>query len=155
MLETLNNQSLPKQVADQLKDNYPKYYQLSQLAYYSSLQKISSSGIFAKSTCDVQCNIIFTFDGSKFNEVNRESLALFMIRTLDEEIPKLKNKYSIAYLHYEGISAFYFLKNLFNMVPENYLSRLNKIFVIQPSFKIKFMLKISFGAVNSFLASRV
>ena len=53
MLEALNNEKLPKSVTDELKENYQKYFKLSQLAYYSSLEKISKIHIFTKSTCDV------------------------------------------------------------------------------------------------------
>ena len=56
-------ENLPPAVRKEIKQNYSKYFKISQLAFYSSLDKISASQIFTKSSCDVQCNIIFCFDG--------------------------------------------------------------------------------------------
>ena len=62
-----NKNTLPKAVSKELKENYPKYFKTSQLAYYSSLESISKLSIFSKSSCDVECNVIFSFDAGKFD----------------------------------------------------------------------------------------
>ena len=110
--------------------------------------------IFTKSTCDVQCNVVFCFDGAKYRSDKKKDTTSFIVRTLNEEIPKLKNKYSIAYLHH-SISSFLYIRSILQILPPEHLSRLEHFYLIQTGFMIKIIQKLSFGSINSFLVSKV
>ena len=110
--------------------------------------------IFTKSTCDVQCNIVFCFDSSKYNSDEKKEITIYIVRTLNEEIPKLKNKFSIAYIHH-SLSSFLYFRSVLQMLPREHLSRLDHLYLIETGIMVKIVQKFSFGSINAFLLSKL
>ena len=67
----------------------------------------------------------------------------------------MKKEFSIAYVHHEGVGAFSFLKGVINILPEKYLGKLKKLYVVNAGAIVKIVSKFSFGAVNSYLMNKV
>ena len=109
--------------------------------------------IFTKSSYDVQGNVVFCFEALKYDSDIREELTLLIIRTLDEEVPKLKNKFSIAYIH-NSLTTFLYLRSVLRLLPEPHLTRLHRIYLVQTGLVVRLVEKFSFGAMNSFFSSK-
>ena len=73
---------------------------------------------------------------------------------MDEEIPKLKNLYSLAYV-YNSIADFMYFRNILQQLPESYFLKLKHIYIVDANFVVKVVEKFSFGVLNDFILRRV
>lgn len=103
--------------------------------------------IFTKSTYDVELNLIFCLDGSLYDAHRKDEIRYFIIRTLLEEIPKLKNQFSLAYL-YNSLSDYFFFKSIVHYLREEHFLKLKSIYIIGSGILAKIINKLSFGAIN-------
>lgn len=126
---------------------------MSQIAYYACLDKIEQSSIFTKSTCDVECNIIFCYHAEKFEENNKNEIMYYIIRTLNEEIPKLKNKYSIAYVH-DSLRNFLFFRGVVKLLPAKFLVKMKDFYIVDGGASVKLAQFFSCGELNAFIKSK-
>lgn len=124
------------------------------MAYYSNLEEIEKLKIFTKSSCDVQCNVIFCYDSRKFDSDIKKEIELFILRTLNEEVPKLKNKFSIAYVH-NSLRNFLFFKNILRLLPAPIMVKLGTIYLVEVGILVKIVEKLSFGAFNNFFDRKI
>ena len=138
------NQNFPDSLLEEIKNNTKKYREISQIAYYSSLESIEQLQVFTKSSCDVECNVVFCYHAEKYRSDHREEIMLYIIRTLNEEIPKLKKLFSIAYVH-DSISNFMYFRSILKLLPAQFLGRLKEFYVVHAGIGVKFVEMLSFG----------
>lgn len=124
------------------------------MAYYSNLEKIEKLQIFTKSSCDVQCNITFCYDSRLYTSDLKQQIELYVLRTINEEVPKLKNKFSIVYIH-DNIKGFIYFRNILRILPESILIKLGTIYLVEVGIIVKIVEKLSFGAFNNFFEEKI
>lgn len=77
----------------------------------------------------------------------------YIIRTLNEEIPKLKNKYSIAYVH-DSLGNFLFFRGVVKLLPAKFLVKMKDFYVVDGGASVKLAQFFSFGQLNGFIKSK-
>lgn len=146
--------TLPSKILSEVKKNEKKYQKMSQIAYYLSLEDIGKKAIFTKSMCDVECNVVFCFSPEKITNQHKKNALYFVAKTLDEEVPNLKNKFSIAYLH-DSLKEYKNFRNFLELLPAAYLIKLKSLYIVNGGTSLKFYSKLFFGPINSYIEEKL
>lgn len=109
--------------------------------------------MFTKSTYDVECNVVFCFHAAKFKSDKKDEITCFIIRTLNEEIPKLKNRYSLAYVH-DSVKDFLYFRNVVRLMPLEHLARMKEFYIVDGGVGVKLVQFLSCGEVNKYIKSK-
>ena len=74
----------------------------------------------------------------------------YIIRTLNEEIPKLKNKFSIAYVH-DSLANFIYFRGIIKLLPFKYLTQMKDFYIVDGGASVKLAQFFSCGEINGFI----
>lgn len=110
--------------------------------------------VFTKFIPKPNAQTIFCCHGDRYDAERSEKILYFIIRTLDEELPLLKGKYSFAYVCHSFADFFYF-KTLIQQLPEHHFLKLRHIYIADNGMLVKVMEKFAWGPLNEFLVSRL
>ncbi|CAH0774005.1 unnamed protein product [Bemisia tabaci] len=122
--------------------NKERYERLLRRAKTEDLSEVSGIGCLYRCGSDRLGRPVIVFVGKwfRFKEINLEKALLYLIYLLD---PLVKGDYVIAYFHTMTSSAnyptFYWLKEVYNVLPYKYKKNLKSFYIVHPTFWTKMM----------------